>query len=271
VLGSLSFGLSFIIIAAHYWRLLTNCFLSGGGCTAIRRAPLYELLNLGFLAIWWIVGVGLLTQAGGIAYSSLNVYYATWLTLCVTLIALNNWFVIKGKLSVRDFLNQSPTLSAWYSLMLVSTIEFGSAANIYDVNFDLIQASGSSGDWIFAIVAGSISFFFCAVVILAHYQIRCFRWLAPGGLLELFICLILLTLWIVAVAILTRQNGIAANFSGGGNSIGINATANVYYSVWMAFFNSVYLLSKWQRKNEGADRQRQASAHNIDDGITDDL
>jgi hypothetical protein len=74
------------------------------------------------------------------------------------------------------------------------------------------------------------------------------------------------------VAILTRQDGVAANFSTISN--GINVTANVYYSLWLAFFNSVFILSKWQRTkyDAGEEIERQASNHNIDSAdIEDDL
>ena len=104
------------------------------------------------------------------------------------------------------------------------------------------QATNTDGDWIFAIVAGAISFALSALVILAHYQIKMLRWLAPGSLAELAVSFVCLCLWMVAVAILARDGGIAANFS---STLGINATANVYYSLWICFFNSVYILSKW--------------------------
>jgi hypothetical protein len=82
-------------------------------------ATMLEFSALAFLALWWIVAVGLMTRDGGIADSALNIYYSVWLALIATLWGMNNWFYTRGTLSARDFTNLSPTLGGWYCMAFV--------------------------------------------------------------------------------------------------------------------------------------------------------
>ena len=100
---------------------------------------------------WWIVGAGLITQAGGISGSSLNVYYGTWLNVVIVFLALNSWFLSRGALSAKDFMNTSPTLVCWYALLASSLVVMGSASNEYSY-FDIAPNDGpNKGDYILAI------------------------------------------------------------------------------------------------------------------------
>jgi len=251
--GSVSFGLSLIAILCHIIPVLA------GWAVGKAVAPLKEFWVLAFLAIWWIVAVALITQSGGISGDSLNLYYSSWLAGIITFIALNSWFVSRGSLSAKDFVNTSPTLVAWYFMFLASAVVMGSASNEYDHNQIASSNSDQKSDYIYAISIGTIGCFLSVLVILSNFQVNFIsRFLIPGGFFELFLAFCLVGLYITAVIILTRANGIA------------NETGNLYYSVWVCFFGTFWLIAKWRRKAETTP-QSVTNDHNIDGDNLEDL
>ena len=56
-----------------------------------------EGCTLVFMVLWWIVGVGCITNPTGIAYTVNNIYYSSWLTLFACIYTLNEWSGSKGK------------------------------------------------------------------------------------------------------------------------------------------------------------------------------
>ncbi|GMH61381.1 hypothetical protein TrST_g6699 [Triparma strigata] len=248
--GSLSFGIALLAILFHivpvckFWAIGTE------------RAPVKEFVALTFLTVWWIVAIALITQSGGIATNSLNLYYSSWLAGIITVIALNNWFITHGSLSARDFVNTSPTLVAWYFMLLASAVVMGSAANLYSTTQ---PQGGDKSDFIYAISIGTIGCFLSLLVILANFQVNAIaNFLIPGGFIELFLSFSLLGLYIAGVIILTRANGIASS------------AGNLYYSSWVCFFNTFWIIAKWRRKAETTP-QSVTDNHNLEGDNLEDL
>ena len=104
--------------------------------------------------------------------------------------------------------------------------------------YDIEENNGpNKGDYILAITSGTIGMFFSLLVILANFQVVVISvWLAPGGLVELCLAILMLALFVTSVIILTRSDGIASN------------AGNVYYSVWVSAFCCVWIIAKWRRR-----------------------
>ena len=236
-------GLCFILMyqvpVLHSWAF--------GSSTATMK----ELCSLLFLTAWWIIALGLMTKGGGIAYDALNIYYSVWLSAIAVIIALNNWFYTRGTLSAKDFVNLSPTLATWYFMVFISMVMMGSSANFY-VHFNISEVGGSpKSDYIFAIVAGTVSTVLALMIVISHYHF--FPCCNPGGLEEIITVFLLLALWIAAVIVLTRVDGIAST------------VGNIYYSTWTALFTCIYILAKWRRANTARTERENAFEHNIDE------
>ena len=83
-----------------------------------------EGLVLVFMAGWWIVGVGVITKPGGIAYQASNIYYSSWGSLVSCLYTLNLWSTEKNILSVDEITGVSFTLKSWWVHFLSACVVF---------------------------------------------------------------------------------------------------------------------------------------------------
>lgn len=81
-----------------------------------------EGATLAFCVLWWIVGTGYITRAGGIAYVANNIYFSAWLTLFSCIYTLNEWSASKDILSISELTGISATLKSWWLLFLASLV-----------------------------------------------------------------------------------------------------------------------------------------------------
>ena len=69
---------------------------------------------LTLMVVWWIVGVGVITKPGGIAYQASNIYYSSWGSLVSCLYTLNLWSTEKDILSISELTGVSLTMKSWW-------------------------------------------------------------------------------------------------------------------------------------------------------------
>jgi hypothetical protein len=81
-----------------------------------------EGVTLLVCVLWWIVGVGYITRAGGIAYVANNIYFSAWLALFSCIYTLNEWSTSKDLLSIAELTGISATLKSWWLLCLTSLV-----------------------------------------------------------------------------------------------------------------------------------------------------
>jgi len=77
-----------------------------------------------FMVAWWIVGVGMITKPGGIAYQASNIYYSSWGSLVSCLYTLNLWSTEKDILSVGEITGVSCTLRSWWIHFISACVVF---------------------------------------------------------------------------------------------------------------------------------------------------
>jgi hypothetical protein len=171
----------------------------------------FEGYALLFFTLWWIFGVSYITQVNGVAFLAMNIYFSSWSTLASCVYTLNKWSTAKDILSIAELTGVSATLKSWYVLSIASLFTMGTA---FDLFFRLQDAhnlkSSSAMGFAMGIASSIISFMF----ILVHYNfIQCFT---EGGWIELSFAFLLILLWIVGVAVLTQDDGVAATIMGVG-------------------------------------------------------
>mmetsp|Transcript_14188 Transcript_14188/g.32999 ORF Transcript_14188/g.32999 Transcript_14188/m.32999 type:complete len:195 (+) Transcript_14188:44-628(+) len=79
---------------------------------------------LTLLVMWWIVGVGVMTKPGGIAYQASNIYYSSWGSLVSCLYTLSLWSTEKDILSISELTGVSLTMKSWWVHFLSACIVF---------------------------------------------------------------------------------------------------------------------------------------------------
>lgn len=156
-----------------------------------------EAGTLIFMTVWWIVGVGIQTKAGGIAYVANNIYYSSWSCLASCMYTLNEWSASKDILSLKELTGLSLTLKSWYVCLLSSLVVLFTSVDLY-VQLDGTQLDNASTGIGIAVFSCIISTFF----ILVHYQF--FVEIEEGGWLELSSSFFLILLWTIALAVLTQ-------------------------------------------------------------------
>lgn len=238
-----------------------------------------EGFTLLFLFCWWIVGVGILTKADGIAYRALNTYFSAWYALGMTVWTLNKWSSSKDILSMQELTRLSVTLPYWYGLLLSSLITVGSAADTLflldkysdylivpddetlilssmtptaapttsKVAFTPLSIFRHRGQY--AVFVGAIAFPVALFAILAHYNLICCCDVKMGGFLELIMGLLLCIWMIVAVSILTADGSVASTIQGKG-MVGVTADwmpgNNLFVSLWVGLYSSVQICLSWK-------------------------
>lgn len=194
-----------------------------------------------FLVVWWIVGVCLMTRAGGIAYRALNIYFSSWFSLGWSFYTLNEWSAAKDIISFEELTHLSATLSSWYALLVSSLVTMGSAAQIHrQLSYE------NRSDAAFAVACGAISLFIAAMSILMHYKIvRCCN-IKPGGMVELTTAILLNLWWMVGVGVLTKDGGVAATIAGTDCNDSAMLGSNLFLSSWIALLSSLSITIKWK-------------------------
>lgn len=226
----------------------------------------YTLL---FLSVWWIVGVGIMTRAGGIAYRVLNTYTSAWFALAQTILTLNQWSKDKDIISLEELMRLSQTLKYWYMLLLASLVEMGSAIDVLrTVNILNAQSIArgevpmyryhSTDKGGYSIAVGAVSVPITLVAIMIHYQIVLER-VKPGKTIEMFVALGLCIWWIVAVSVLTSDEASGSTLQGTctsdgtADAVGEHAKegsrllgSNLYLSLWIGLYSAFKICLEWK-------------------------
>ena len=148
-----------------------------------------------------------ITKVDGIAYVANNIYYTAWLCLFSSIYTLNKWSASKDILSISELTGLSSTLKSWYLVFLSSLVVLGTC-----VDFHSHLDKESREDASFGVALGTVSLIVAVFFISVHYDF--ITVCEEGGWLELSSSFFLIMLWIIGLAILTRDQGIAATLSG---------------------------------------------------------
>jgi len=197
--GLLSFAWSCLILILDRTRLLIDKFdytkaLDG-------KLEGYALLTS---VLYWIVGVGFITQVDGIGYLTLNIYFSSWLCVAACIYTLNEWSTAKDILSIRELTGLSATLKSWYALFLSSLVVFGTS-----VNFVALYKAAGTGATI-GICAGLFSAIMALLWICIHYKFftECLPQVHNGGWVEFSCAFFTGILWIAAITVITQDGGV---------------------------------------------------------------
>lgn len=186
-----------------------------------------EGYTLVLLVVIWIIGVFHITRPAGIAYQTNNIYYSSWFALFSCVYTLNEWSSGGGTggagLSIEEIVGVSLTLRYWWIhffggiVVFISSVALSAQLNrvrrFMKANSFSINPSHER-DAFFGIFMGIISIVVSSFFILTHYNFITDDTAEEGGWLELFIGLLELFVWIIAICILTPVNGIAATTNG---------------------------------------------------------
>jgi len=166
-----------------------------------------------FLVVFWICGVGFITQVQGVAYLTLNIYFATWFTLGACLYTLNEWSAAKDYLSFEELTSVSATLKSWWVLLLSSLVVTGTSINVLGLVSDP-ATNISHPDAALGVAAGAVSSIFSVLWISVHY--RFFDFVKTGGWIELGCGALMVVFWIAGTAVITQDSGIGSTIVGTG-------------------------------------------------------
>mmetsp|Transcript_9054 Transcript_9054/g.17913 ORF Transcript_9054/g.17913 Transcript_9054/m.17913 type:complete len:275 (+) Transcript_9054:57-881(+) len=156
-----------------------------------------------FLVIWWIVGVACITRPGGIAYTVSNIYYSAWFTFASCVYTLDKWSASKDILSIAEITSVSFTLRYWWIHFTAAFVVFVSSISLeVQLSDNRVPSLTMSDreDAFFGIVMGLLSLIVSSFFILVHYDFITF--LEEGGWSELFLTVLLVVVWIIALSIL---------------------------------------------------------------------
>mmetsp|Transcript_28024 Transcript_28024/g.60041 ORF Transcript_28024/g.60041 Transcript_28024/m.60041 type:complete len:378 (+) Transcript_28024:80-1213(+) len=172
-----------------------------------------EGLVLVFMAGWWIVGVGVITKPGGIAYQASNIYYSSWGSLVSCLYTLNLWSTEKNILSVDEITGVSFTLKSWWVHFLSACVVFACSINLH-VRISFLSSSNDAPKTPYAIVCGLVSIAVSSFWIGVHLNFCNMRGIKEGGWFEIFSTIFLMFMWIIGLSVFTKDGGIAAKAEG---------------------------------------------------------
>jgi len=178
------------------------------------KSGFVEGFTLLFSVVWWVCGVAYITRPGGIAYTVSNIYYSAWLTVVACVYTLNEWSTSKDILSIAEITSVSFTLRYWWIHFTAAFVVFVSSCSLEVQLGDSIANDflGIKQSALFGILVGLISLIVSSYFILVHYDFITF--VEEGGWTELLSSLFLILIWIIAVSIFTKNDGIAATTSG---------------------------------------------------------
>lgn len=168
-----------------------------------------EGCTLASMAVWWVFGVAYVTRPGGIAYVASNIYYSAWGCLFSCVYTLDRWSAEKDILSLAEITGLSYTLKAWWVHFLSSCVVFSSSLNLH-VRLERYDTNDTSFGIALGLVSMAMAFFF----ILVHYNFLSRCELEEGGWMELLSSFFLILVWVIGIAILTQDGGIAATMEG---------------------------------------------------------
>ena len=177
-----------------------------------------EGISLLFGTLYSIIAVAYMTQVRGIAYLTLNIYFSAWLLLISFIYTLNKWSTSKDILSIAELTGISTTLKSWYMIFIASMVVTGTSMNMLVVlsiyESTQLDENENARAATLGIVFGFCSTIISSWMILSHYNfIECTN---EGGWFELLLIVVIILIWIIATAVMTTDNSIAATITGSG-------------------------------------------------------
>jgi hypothetical protein len=250
--GSLGSGISLLVVLLHFD---TIC-LPRVWVRFFRDGSQIEHAFLLFLLLFWAVGLYVCTSTLSVGEVQANVYFTTWIAFVSALLNCGVWRVSAGRPSLAEKINlhHRETTYNWIWTLCFLFIFAGAATDIY-LNRDEItfRLKGevlvlSQRDWLIIL---SIVWAFVGICLLAllfnHYLTKEVEVKFCGGRRRFvlgwrqFEGIIILAMVGVFFWIIYTQTG--------ANGV-INGLNNGYFSVWGAFFNSVFTFGTWLRENK---------------------
>jgi len=243
-IGVISCLITSIVILCEHSIVLKDIFDIPDDISEMKNTEGCVLLSL---AIFWIIGVGVMTGAGGIAYEATNIYVTCWLCLLFSAYYFNNWLSSTNMTSAKDLTNASATTSSWYCLLLSSLLEISSASDLlYYARKGENIPSGYHWQLVLAIIIGTFSIITACFVIFVHYGVIKLRRLGNGNILELALAIFIVFLWFPTVFFLTNINGVASTITGKRYANGdFFPGSNLYASTWMCLFSILHVVYQW--------------------------
>eukprot|EP00977_Amphora_coffeiformis_P004467 scaffold961_cov136-Amphora_coffeaeformis.AAC.1 len=198
--GAVTFGLSVLILILDRTTSKIDYTSAAGGNV--------EGMTLVLFTLWWTVGVGFLTQVRGIAYMATNVYASAWITWALCIQTLNQWSASKDILTIAEITGITETLKSWYVLAFSSIVVTGST-----LDFWFKATYRYTDDCIFGFCLATVSSVLAVGWILTHMNfISCCA--ERAWLVEVASAWVVIFLWIVNCAVLTRDGGIGSTITG---------------------------------------------------------
>lgn len=142
----------------------------------------------------------------------MNIYVTSWSSLVCSVYTWNLWSTKRDFLSIQELTGVSVTLKAWYILFIASLVVSGTTINVAIV--DMYGISWDDMDNLFGISLGLCSSAVSFTFILLHY--RLIDVCAKGGWHEFVAALLMIALWTIGCAVLTREGAIGSTIVGRG-------------------------------------------------------
>jgi len=237
-----------------------------------------EAFIISFLLLWWIIALWVNTGIMGIAgdgKGQYNLYFSSWACFFVCAWTLERWLVSCNYPSLEAFLASWPNRApGWIAIFFLSLAALLSLVDLFtqwdSVNNKIIalhygQINMAQWQWLLFVTGFTI----CPAI--GFVLVEIFRETKPGEdkntktewetILEGFILLLLVILWIPSVIVATTPGG-AASFVG-----------NAYFAVWgsCAFVvdTSVWWIHDWRKRVLVAIREQEKEYHNIQKKVLD--
>lgn len=253
VVGSIGAGMTFFIVMVHFdtvclpqlWMLI------------FRDRSKWEKNLLRFMVVFWAVSLHVCTSSLSVGEIQGNVLFTTWIAFAASVVNYGVWRKSAGlpSLAVEASLHHRETTYNWLWLSLCMAIFAGAATDIYfnrdelNLRFTSEGADLADDEWIvvLAVVWGLLALGLVGIL-LNHYSnqpiiaIRLVRSRSRIVLgwrhFEGIVIMLLLGVFFFLLIVYAGVDGV------------INGLTNSYFSLWGAFFNSVFLFGTWLRENK---------------------
>ena len=251
VVGAAGAAVTLIITMAHFD---TVC-LPRLWVAIFRDGSRWEQNILRLMVLFWACGLHVCTSSLSVGEVQGNVFFTTWIAFAASVLNYGVWRTSSGLASFAEKVSNHhrETTYNWLWLLLCICIFAGAATDIYINRDELDLKFGPAGthltdrDW--WIVLGIIWSFLglgLVSVLLNHFSTRSLDIrLGPNSRISLGWrhCEGFIVLCMVAVFyfLLIENSGVDGV---------VNGLNNAYFSLWGAFFNSVFLLGTWLRENK---------------------
>jgi hypothetical protein len=250
--GSVGAAVSLIITVAHFDTVCVPRFW----VAVFRDGSRWEQNILRFMILFWAVGLHVCTSSLSVGEIQGNIFFTTWIAFAASVLNYGVWRTSSGLSSFAERVSthHRETTYNWLWLLLCICIFAGAATDIYynrdvlDLRFGADGSDLSDQDWriVLAIFWSFLGLALISVV-LNHYSTQSLdiRYGSTNSRILLgwrhFEGIIILIMVGVFFFLLIEHSGVDGV---------VNGLTNAYFSLWGAFFNSVFLLGTWLRENK---------------------